>query len=310
MLLEQKLLISTMKIVNKIPLLILYLLLLNSCQNKKTEIKTITSKDFKLKVTNNQKAVLVLFPCYPCDIENTKVEAKFLDKIENDGITTLLLNINMRLYLSEEEKASYSKLINSILDDNKVDKSNLYIGGFSGGGNISLLLTNHLLKTNNETKPKGVFVIDSPIDIEKLYYNAKADIAKHASEISYEESLYIVDLLEKSIGNPKDSIENYKKLSPYLSSIDYNENIKYLKDIKVNLYCEPDLEWQGENRNRKYEELNAYMLDKACQSLKKLGSTKAKLIKTKNKGFRANGEKNPHSWSLVNKKNLLDWINE
>jgi len=299
-----------MRIAHKIHFLLFFLLFLNACQSKKNEVKIITNKDYELKITSSQKAVLVLFPCYPCDKENTKSEAKFLDKIENDGITTLLLNINMKLYLSEEEKASYSKLINSILDDNKVDKSNVYIGGFSGGGNISLLVTNHLLKTNNELKPKGVFAIDSPIDIEKLYYNAKADIAKHASEVSYEESLYIVDLLEKSIGNPKDSILNYKKLSPYLSSIDYNENIKYLKDIKVNLYCEPDLEWQGENRNRKYEELNAYMLDKAYQSLKKIGSSKAKFIKTKNKGYRANGEKNPHSWSLVNKKDLLDWINE
>jgi hypothetical protein len=299
-----------MKIAHKPFLILLLILLLNSCESKKREMKTMTNKDYELKITSSQKAVLVLFPCYPCDKENTKSEAKFLDKIENDGITTLLLNINMKLYLSEEEKASYSKMINSILDDNKVDKSNVYIGGFSGGGNISLLLTNHLLKTNNDLKPKGVFAIDSPIDIEKLYYNAKADVVKHASEVSYEESLYIVDLLEKSIGNPKDSIENYKKLSPYLSSIDYNENIKYLKNIKVNLYAEPDLEWQGKNRDRKYEELNAYMLDKASQSLKKIGSTKAKFIKTKNKGYRANGEKNPHSWSLLEKKELLDWINE
>jgi hypothetical protein len=52
------------------------------------------------------------------------------------------------------------------------------------------------------------------------------------------------------------------------------------------------------------------MLDKAYQSLKKIGNSKTKFIKTKNKGYRANGEKNPHSWSLVNKKDLLDWINE
>lgn len=299
-----------MKIGNKVFLIIITLLVLNACQNKKVTVKTISNKNFELKVTSNQKAVLILFPCYPCDNENTKTEATFLNKIEEDGITTLLMNINMKLYLSETEKETYAKLINTILDENKVDKNNVYIGGFSGGGNISLLLTNHLLKTNNELKPKGVFVIDSPIDIERLYYNAKTDLAKKASAISNEESLYIIDLLEKNIGSPKDSIQNYKRLSPYLSSIDYNENIKQLKEIKVCFYTEPDLEWQSKNRKRNYEELNAYMLDKACQSLKKTGSTKATFIKTKNKGYRANGERNPHSWSLVNKKNLLDWINE
>ena len=299
-----------MKLFNKTFFILFALLFLNACKSQNSNIKTISNKDFELKITSNQNAVLVLFPCYPCDIENTKAEAKFLNNIEEEGITTLLLNINMKLYLSEAEKNTYSKLINTILDDNKVDKSNVYIGGFSGGGNISLVLTNYLLQTKNALVPKGVFAIDSPIDIEKLYFNAKADIAKHASEVSYEESLYIVDLLEKNIGSPKDSIENYKRLSPYISSIDFNENIKYLKDIKVNLYCEPYIEWQGKNRNRNYEELNAYMLDMACQSLKRLGNAKAKFIKTQNKGYRADGEKNPHSWSLVDKKDLLDWINE
>ena len=32
------------------------------------------------------------------------------------------------------------------------------------------------------------------------------------------------------------------------------------------------------------------------------------LIQTKNKGYQANGERNPHSWSIVDVDDLINWI--
>ena len=34
------------------------------------------------------------------------------------------------------------------------------------------------------------------------------------------------------------------------------------------------------------------------------------LIQTQNKGFRANGERNPHSWSIVDVDDLIYWMLE
>lgn len=280
------------------------------CKSTNDEIKIIKDKNYELKIATKQKAVLILFPCYPCDIENTKTEAKFLKDLEQEGITILLLNYNQKLYLTETEKVEYTKTINSILDENKVTKENIFIGGFSSGGNVSVLLANYLLKTKNSIQPKGIFLVDSPLDLEELYNAAKKDIERNLDKDAVEEGKFLVKMFEQEIGKPEDSIEKYRTLSPYLISSNSTINIENLKNIKVRFYCEPDLDWQMKNRGRTYEELNAYQLEKTYNSLVNLGSKKAEFIKTENRGIRANGEKHPHSWNIVEREALLKWIEE
>ncbi len=300
-----------MNLRNKIIFSILFIsAFLVCCKTEKKEIKVVKNKNYELKISNDQKAVLILFPCFPCDIENTKTEAKFLKDFEIEGITTLLLNYNQKLYLTESDKMEYSKAINSILDKNEVKKENIFIGGFSSGGNVSVLLANYLFKTQNQIQPKGIFVVDSPLDLEELYNGAKSDIKKNVDKDAVEEGKFLVEMLEQEIGKPEVNIEKYKMLSPYLISSNSTTNIEYLKNIKVRFYCEPDLEWQMKNKDRKYEELNAYKLEKTYNSLVNLGNKKAEFIKTINRGVRANGEKHPHSWNIVERKSLMKWINE
>lgn len=290
--------------------LIILFVAANCKSNSNTTDRVIKGENYELNIADEQKAVLILFPCFPCDIENTKTEAEFLKNIEKEGITTLLLNINKKLYLTEAEKIEYAQLLKSIFDINKIVKENVFIGGFSSGGNISVVLSNFLIKTRHAIQPKGIFVVDSPLDLEALYNNAKNDLNKNANAVAVEEGRFLMDLFENGIGNPNKNIEKYKTISPYLISCNSMYNIEYLKDIKIRFYCEPALEWQMENKNRKYEELNAYQLEKTYLALVQCGSRKAELIKTKNRGIRANGEKNPHSWSIVEKENLVGWILE
>lgn len=296
--------------IKRITSLIIFSLLLVNCNTKNEKIKVVKGENYELKISNDQKAVLILFPCFPCDIENTKTEAKFLKNIEKEGVTILLLNYNQKLFLTNSEKGEYAKVINSILDKNKVEKENIFIGGFSSGGNISLLLSNFLVKTKNAIQPKGMFVVDSPLDLEELYDGAKRDIEKNVNTEAVEEGKFLIELFETEIGKPKDSIEKYKVISPYLISCNSTKNIEFLKNIKTRFYCEPDLEWQMKNKSRKYEELNAYKLEKTYISLINLGAKKTEFIKTKNRGIRANGEKHPHSWNIVEKESLLKWIFE
>lgn len=271
-----------------------------------TEI--IKKKQHELNIAAKQKAVLILFPCFPCNIENTKNEAKFLKNLKAEGITTLLLNYNMKLYLSESEKKEYSLALNSIFDRNKIVKQNIFIGGFSSGGNLALLLSNYLIQTKNAIQPKGLFVVDSPLDLERLYIGAQDDVKKNVSEEAVEEGNYLIQLLNNDLGNARTNIEPYKKASPYLISCNSKENIEYLKDIKIRFYCEPDLDWYLINKNRTYEELNAFHLEKAYDSLLNLGAKKIEFIKTSNRGFDAKGNKKPHSWNLVEREDLIKWI--
>lgn len=286
----------------------LFFLLVVSCTTDKPENKLIITPEYELKKAHDQKAVLILFPCYPCSIEQTKSEAKFLQELDQEGITTLLLSYNQRLFLTEIEKQEYSDRLNSILDSNKVLKESIYIGGFSSGGNVAILITNYLLKTKNALQPKGVFAVDSPLDLERLYVGAKSDVQKNINSEAVEEGRFLIELFENEIGLPTIDKKRYKDFSPYIVSSNSIQNIDQLATIKTRFYTEPDLEWQLENKGRKFEEINAFTLEKAYKSLLDLGSTKVELIHTKNRGIRANGDRHPHSWNIVERESILQWM--
>ncbi|MFZ4927956.1 hypothetical protein [Chryseobacterium sp. Mn2064] len=279
-----------------------------SCTAKKSESNVAKGKHYELNRSEDQKAVLILFPCFPCDIENTKTEAGFLKDLEKEGITTLLLDYNQRLFLSESEKQEYSKTINSILDQNLIDKKNVFIGGFSSGGNVAFLLSSYLMKSGNSIQPKGLFVVDSPLDLEQLYLNAQKDVTANADPEAVEEGKFLIQLFEKELGKPSENGQKYQSASPFLMSSNSIENLQYLKEIKTRFYCEPDLQWQQQNRNRKFEDLNAFFLKKVHQSLYNLGSRNTEYIETQNRGIRANGQKHPHSWNIVERESLIRWI--
>lgn len=285
--------------------LIIFLLFFINCQPQ-----TVEKKDYLISKAKNEKATLILFPCFLCDKINTQNEAKFLENIEKEGISTVLLDFNQKLYLNEKDQEKLAEKLNSIFDKNKLSKNNIYIGGFSSGGNVTVIISNYLIKTKNQIQPKGIFIVDSPLDLEELYNNAQNDIKLNKNVDAVEEGKYLINLFEENIGEPKTNIEDYKKKSPYLISQNSIINIEYLTKVKTRFYTEPDLDWQSKNRNRKYENLNAYKLEKTYHALRQLGSKKTEFIKTENRGYRSNGQKHPHSWNIVEKESLVEWILE
>ena len=284
-------------------LLILFPIFLMNCTRQQVE-----NQSYILHPAVSQKAVLVLFPCFPCDKEHTAAEADFLRDMDETGITTILLDYNQKLFLSESEKLELSQFLNQIFDENKIEKQNIFIGGFSSGGNLAAMVTNYLLETRNEIQPKGVFIVDAPFDLEQLYNGAKKDLIQNVDVDAVEEAKSLVEFLEKKLGNPAQEIENYMKNSPYLISKNAAQNISQLTKIKTRFYCEPALDWQAENRNRVYEDLNAFKLEKAYESLLELGGRNVEFIETENRGIRANGQRHPHSWNIVARENLVNWI--
>ncbi|KFF74895.1 hypothetical protein HX13_13040 [Chryseobacterium sp. P1-3] len=223
---------------------------------------TENNNHYEVTRSDNQKAVLVLFPCFPCDIEHTKAEAGFLKSIEKEGITTILLDYNQKLFLKESEKKEYAAVLNSIFDQHHIDKANVFIGGFSSGGNVALLLSSFLIKNENAIQPKGLLVVDSPVDLEQLYHNAEKDVAANVDPDAVEEGKFLIALFDQELGKPDENPATYKAASPYLMTSNSVENIQYLKNIKTRFYCEPDLDWQQQNKGRKFEDLNAFVLKK------------------------------------------------
>ncbi|MDO3695930.1 hypothetical protein QVZ41_13850 [Wenyingzhuangia sp. chi5] len=300
----------------KILVLIFFSVTLFSCKSEKKSIRkeinteTFETSNFELiKTIGDTKAVLILFGGFGENPTDIKREFKILDITKKNQITLILMNYSKKLWLEEFEKKELAKLLQETLEKHNLNKKDIYIGGFSSGGIMSLQISNYIIGMKEfYIDPKGVFIVDSPIDLLELYKASKKNISRDFSSVSVEESKWLINTLEKKLGNPEKGISKYEKYSTYTLETDYIKNLKKLNKTKIRLYTEPDTIWWKENRMADYEQMNAFHIKKLYESLKRHNFKEVEYIPTKNKGYRADGERHPHSWSIINKEDLINWI--
>lgn len=282
----------------------------NSDKVERIAYQELIKEGYELSSTGeNSKAVLVLFGGYPESPQDVKNQFNILPIAKENQVAVLIMNYNQKLYLEEAEKKQLAEGLLGILKEHKLPLNNLYIGGFSSGGNVSLLLSSYIMgHPELDLSPKGVFIVDSPIDLAALYYSAEKNLENNFSKPSVEESTWIIEQFTTQFGNPHLDLSKYERQSVFTLETDDTHNISGLKNTKIRLYTEPDTLWWKQNRMASYEQTNAFYIKKLAASLRAKQFTDVVYIPTENKGYRANGERHPHSWSIVDEKDLMQWI--
>lgn len=300
----------------KILSLSLVLLLLTSCNEKgkenfeKNVFLEVKKEDYELiRPLSDVNEVLVLFGGYPERVEDIKREFKINEIAKQYGVSVLYMTYNQKLWLEEVEKEDLAQRVQNIFEENELPKSKIYFGGYSSGGNMALLLSDYLVE-HHKISPKGVFVIDSPIELAALYRSSVKNIERNFSMPSVQESTWIIETLSQNFGHPDTAISNYEAYSIFtLETKDFN-NLNNLKDVKIRFYTEPDTAWWKKNRMADPDQMNAYYLERLANILKDSGFKQVEYIPTENQGYRANGDRHPHSWSIVDKEKLMDWVKD
>ncbi len=143
-----------------------------------------------------------------------------------------------------------------------------------------------------------------------MYENASFDTKRtDLDEQRLGEPRWIVDYFASSFGTEKEELlTNIQQVSPLTYATKHWDNIAQLQEVPVRFYTEPDPEWWKVNRKTEHERTNAYFLKQWSTFLQEKGWAKLELIETKNKGYRASGERHPHSWSIVAVPELLQWM--
>ncbi len=255
------------------------------------------------------EGVLVLFGGTGQIIESTKREFPIIDLAIKKEIAVLFIDFDRKIWLEEEYKVYLKESIEDAFETNQLPTENIAIGGFSGGGNITLLISDYLVETNSALAPKGIFTVDSPVDLLELCLNAQRNKQRNFHPLQVQEAEWIINLMHNELGKPEEGIEKYEELSPFTSRTNNIENLKNLDGLKIRFYTEPDTTWWKENRGNQANEMNAHWIEKLCNRLdQELPNAKVELIKTQNMGYRANGDRHPHSWSIVDKEELLEWV--
>ncbi len=187
----------------------------------------------------------------------------------------------------------------------------LAIGGFSAGGTDAVLLAERC-GAGACTMPhtvKAVFEVDAPLDWYRLWDNAVLVLANAPPRANVAEARLSRAAIEARIGRqPTRTSRAYLAASPLASRARDGGNARALAGIAVRAYTEPDIDWWITNRSADYYGMNSLDAAALVRHLLLLGNAQAQLITTSGKGFRADGTRHPHSWSIVDQSDLARWI--
>ncbi len=291
--------------------------LIISCQKTKAPQKVDTAtvsaiehEDYDLTMSSADRGLMILFPGAGGIPTYTKENFKIVDPASEHGISVLIMNFSSKLWIDEAETAQLSRSIVDILAAHEIHTDNIYFGGLSIGGNMALTVANYCKKNVPDLNINGVFIVDSPIDLYMLYQSAKYDIsrAETLSQARLQEPEFIINYFDENFGKEGDLLTEIQKFSPVTLATDNVHNIENLKSSALRLYTEPDTIWWKENRATEFEQTNAYLLRGTAALLAQLQWPQVELIETQNKGYRADGSRHPHSWSIVDVDDLIDWM--
>ena len=275
------------------------------------KIATITTEDYVLEKADHTQALLILFPGGGATSKETKENFNITDKAAKNNISVLFMNFNRHFWVDDDTSKDLAKLIEDAINRNNLKPQKITIGGISIGGNVALDISDYLTKINSRAKPKGVFVVDAPIDLFAMYESAQKDLKnKNLTEERLQEPNFIANFLEDQVPEGTSILNGLEKISPVVLESGNIANINNLSDTKLRFYTEPDTLWWQETRGTDFESTNAHILQRTEKLLNRKKWQYVNLIQTKDKGYRADGIKNPHSWSIVDKDDLIKWILE
>ena len=260
--------------------------------------------------TDKIDGVLILLPGYGQRAETIFPETKLHNVGYLNNILTIGFAEGTKLYADKSIQEKLTKAIEDIIKRYKVDKSKFILGGFSAGGTVALRYVELCKQFPDKfpITPQGVFVVDSPIDIFTIYQWFEDTIENKFSEVAVQEAEWATNLIKKDHGIPRENVNFYREINPFAMNKKYGENEKWLQDLAVRAYHDVDIEWRLVNRNQPVSNQNYLVTSELINRLLLMGNKKAEFMQTYQTGFRSSGMRHPHSWSIVNEVECIQWI--
>lgn len=230
---------------------------------------------------------------------------------ENDLMTVYVVTSERapELFYFDNEMMLLDEIINEVINKYEIPFQNIFIGGISASGTRALRFAQFCEsgKSKHNTKIKGVFSVDSPLDIERFYLSAKNNKRYFKKGMLWEAD-FVLEKFPQILGE-FDS-KNYQNHSVFSNFNPENKNYKLLLNSSLIFFHEPDIDWWLEERGASYFDINSYDISNLYRLLKSENHSDVTIITTTGKGYDSNGERKCHSWTIVDEELLANWILE
>jgi hypothetical protein len=216
------------------------------------------------------------------------------------------------LYADSGVRVRLTAVCTDLMRKYKIAPDRFALGGFSAGGAVVLRYTElcHQYPQDFPVKPKAVFMADSPIDIFVIWDQLEQSAKNKYTAIAAEEAGRAMWHIRRDHGAPRENISFYKEVNAFNMDKQLGEPEQYLRNVAVRAYHDVDIPWRLKNRNQTVREGNYFVTSELINRLLLLGNKKAEFIQTYQTGYRSNGQRHPHSWSIVDATDCIQWIRQ
>ncbi|RMD92002.1 MAG: hypothetical protein D6813_06640 [Calditrichaeota bacterium] len=219
----------------------------------------------------------------------------------------------LEFFFEDDKIQEIENYIHEVITNHNIPDSNLLYCGMSLEGTRALKLA--MFSQSNQSKyklvPKAIAICDSPLDMVRFHREMVKAKELNFNPITANEGTWVSGYLERNLGGtPIDTLKAYIDYSPYCYAANGGPNLNLLENIAIRCYTEPDVNWWIETRRKDYYSMNAIDLAALINELKIRGNQNAELIITQNKGYQEDGSRHPHTWNIVDEKELVDWFIE
>ncbi len=254
--------------------------------------------------------VLFLLPGFGQMAESVEPETDLPQFAVQNNILCIVGSTYKSLFADSLMQNNLNNIFDDVIHRYKVKPEQFILGGFSAGGIILTRYTElcYQFPEDYPIKPKGIFSVDSPLDLFTIYENFEESRENAFTEIAVNEAKWCMKLMEESHGIPLENKETYSYLSPFCMDKTLGENEQFLMDVSVRCYHDVDINWRLKERNQPVRNQNYLVSSELINRLLLRGHTQASFIQTFQTGYRSDGRRHPHSWSIVDVPECIEWI--
>lgn len=266
----------------------------------KGQLKGASYKYYYLQPAKDVKGIVILLAGTGEKPQSVLKKTGLPGLLSDRGFVTIVPEVNNSLYADE-----YTiNVLNAIVKTQSeiFNTKNVVLGGFSSGGAIAMRYSEHVLSTASTISLKGLFVVDSPLDLERVY-RAGEHMIKNCQGMIKEQGAGIKAQLNHAFGgSPEEKPQQYRDNSSFIAGDANGGNAFLLKNLPIRLYCEPNLEFVKRTycEGLQFEDINAFDLDGLHKFLSKAGNIHCEYITTKGRGF--------HNWNIIEPIDCAEWI--
>lgn len=203
------------------------------------------------------------------------------------------------------------ELLGNALEKHKLSDKPKFLIGMSLGGTMALRYSEYALlnKSKFGFQADAIVLCDAPLDMVRMWHEQQQAIKNNFHPNAVDEATWVLHFLKKHLGgSPSESMEAYINYSPFVYSDESRSKIELFKNIPIRMYHEPDIKWWAENRAKDYNTINSIDLAGFYNYLRQAGNMQVELITSYNKRKDYRKGSSPHTWTIVDNKELIAWL--